>query len=323
MIEQQLCDRAKQLWEAYLQISTSESLDIFEETFHADLVMIGTGKHEFYDSSDAALASMRESQAEMPDIEFEIIDEWYACRQLSREIYLVYGTIWVKEKDYLNKPILIEMDTRFSMVYRLEENGNFKLMHTHHSMPNVEQQPDEYYPRTISEKANKAMELVQVFQQRAEKDLLSGLLNRVYFEKHVENAMRDGDGVFYMIDLDNFKEVNDTLGHSCGDKILVLFANLLFEVFGKKAILGRMGGDEFAAFEVGPQRWEEVERKAQQLITKFKMTSEQFDNAVNISCSIGISQVTEFDNTFVSIYKNADYALYHAKKSNKAAFRWY
>lgn len=94
----------------------------------------------------------------------------------------------------------------------------------------------------------KIKELNQELKKESETDKLTGLLNKKALEYLCrEFLLLDGEesAALYVIDLDHFKEANDTYGHQCGDMILQRFANFLLEIFGKTAFVGRFGGDEF------------------------------------------------------------------------------
>lgn len=121
-------------------------------------------------------------------------------------------------------------------------------------------------------------------------------------------------GYFYIFDLDNFKQVNDIFGHVRGDEILIQFSNILTKVFVNDAIIGRLGGDEFAVFEYSNQSKENVENKAKKVLELCLESN---------SCSIGISKLENKSDTFQSLYKQSDYALYYSKRNNKGNFSWF
>ena len=100
----------------------------------------------------------------------------------------------------------------------------------------------------MTDPANPALAYSKALARRAELDPMTGLFNHVAFEGHVCEALARGasGGTFFMIDLDDFKLVNDTLGHPEGDRVIVEFADVLSDVFARDAYVGRMGGDEFA-----------------------------------------------------------------------------
>ena len=180
------------------------------------------------------------------------------------------------------------------------------MSHLHHSTPNVDQRREEYYPKTATEQANAALEYSKALERRADLDSMTELLNHAAFEKHVAAALTRGstDSAFFMIDLDNFKQVNDTLGHPEGDRVIVEFADTLERVFARDALVGRM---------------EDAEAKARELIDAW--ASHSASRAVPLGCSLGIVRV-ERGKTFYDLYRAADEALYASKGRGKGCFSW-
>lgn len=125
-----------------------------------------------------------------------------------------------------------------------------------------------------------------------------------------------------MIDLDNFKEVNDNLGHAYGDRVLTDTAEKIKEVFPSNALIGRLGGDEFAVF-AGFNAFdlenltEYMSKKGQQLCRSLKAKYANGDKEVEVSASIGIASAPTDGEDFMSVYQKADKALYLSKRSGK------
>lgn len=158
----------------------------------------------------------------------------------------------------------------------------------------------------------------------AEMDLLTGLYNKITSQKLIDEYL-SGDGknkesVLFAIDIDNFKGVNDNLGHLKGDKVLIDIANKLKKIFRKTDIIARFGGDEFVIFVKNIEDDNFIEVKAQEIIKNIKCEVDDNKKCV-ISASVGVAiyPTTGFD--FKSLYRNADDALYQAKKSGKDSWR--
>jgi diguanylate cyclase (GGDEF)-like protein len=124
------------------------------------------------------------------------------------------------------------------------------------------------------------------------------------------------DGVFMLLDLDNFKSINDQGGHIYGDCALTSFAGALQCVFGDIGILGRLGGDEFIIFLKGTGSAETAKAKSQELSRIASNTLS--DRNTVLSFSTGIARVLA-DDTFSELYRKADTALYRAKQMGKNA----
>ena len=164
-------------------------------------------------------------------------------------------------------------------------------------------------------------------ERYAQRDALTGLYNRVYFAKQFEKHRNKGGlGCLVMLDLDNFKGVNDTLGHEVGDKILIAAADTLTEVSGKQHICGRLGGDEYIMYirdEIDSQKIGEICQSLQSIFAQ-KISEQGFE--LITSMSIGGKLLTEaikIDSAedFAESYRAADKMLYESKKSGKSTYR--
>lgn len=162
--------------------------------------------------------------------------------------------------------------------------------------------------------------------EKAENDQLTGILNKKTMEERVkaqlEHRAGSGNLIFFMIDLDNFKDVNDTLGHAYGDKVLTEAAEKLKQVFPAKALIGRLGGDEFSvcasfdAFDLD-NLTEYMTQKGDKLCDILKEEYVSGDKSVQVSASIGIASAPVDGEDFLTIYQKADKALYLSKRSGK------
>ncbi|NHM13288.1 sensor domain-containing diguanylate cyclase [Xiamenia xianingshaonis] len=156
--------------------------------------------------------------------------------------------------------------------------------------------------------------------QNARTDYLTGLYNRRYFyEALAENESADSTAIMIM-DLDNFKGINDTYGHTVGDHLLVLAANILKDVFAENVVV-RWGGDEFVASMRNVSSVDEVCEKAQRFLDLIAEQSEQSCEMCKVTGSVGV--VVDFTGTepIDELIKRADDALYAAKSSGKSCLR--
>ncbi len=159
---------------------------------------------------------------------------------------------------------------------------------------------------------------------KATTDGLTGLMNRAETEKQVNEKLsklhEEGKSVFALIDLDGFKEINDRFGHDCGDRALVFFANTLRATFRFGDSLGRLGGDEFVVHMTLTADKEVVARRLTELADRLKADIVSPECTVKgLSCSVGCC-IARFGDTFESVYRRADEALYKAKLSGKNQF---
>lgn len=166
----------------------------------------------------------------------------------------------------------------------------------------------------------------------AQRDPLTNLLNKVASQKRIEeylNTAADGDcSALLIVDLDNFKQINDSMGHLVGDAILVDAAQRLKTHFRSTDTVGRLGGDEFIIHIQNIQDVSIVQKKAEQLILELgdiETVNNGMENSPSIalSCSIGAAIYPKHGKSFKELYRHADLALYQSKKNGKNQYNVY
>ena len=158
-------------------------------------------------------------------------------------------------------------------------------------------------------------------EEKISLDLLTGLYNKVSTEKKIKELLQEKcAGTMYMIDIDNFKEVNDTLGHIIGDKVIIDVAKILKDIFREVDIVGRVGGDEFMVFCPSLVSQRSIENKARMICEALKKTYISENDSVTISTSVGVCIETKNELDFETMYINADRALYQAKHLGKSQY---
>lgn len=165
-------------------------------------------------------------------------------------------------------------------------------------------------------------------QEMAETDLLSGLLNKTFMEKYVSERLENDDciGAMYMIDLDNFKQVNDRIGHSAGDKAICDAATKLKLIFSEKDFISRLGGDEFCVFmclksDVPENRVMELINEKAKILGSMLLDDYRSEDAkVNVTASIGIALYPQNGKTYKTLFECADSALYYVKQNGKDGY---
>ncbi len=163
---------------------------------------------------------------------------------------------------------------------------------------------------------------------QATHDSLTSLPNRILLADRIQqgiaHAKREDTYLsVLMIDLDNFKEVNDNLGHAAGDTLLKLVANRLSASVREIDTVIRLGGDEFVVILMSQNRAEDSIIKAKELIEKIIIPFQIEDHSITITASIGISYYPDDGQDANALLKNADAALYHAKKMGRNTFQVY
>ena len=169
-------------------------------------------------------------------------------------------------------------------------------------------------------------ESVQETQNELEKDSLTGFLNRKYFEEKINNYLLQpkSRGTFFMMDLDNFKMINDTYGHASGDELIRIFADVLRANTREKDFVCRIGGDEFAIFYPEMDKDHVIIERAENII---KMFAEKKQEAGYGICSVSIGIMTKYlaskEMDYDSLYEKADKALYYVKNNGKDDYYHY
>ncbi len=159
----------------------------------------------------------------------------------------------------------------------------------------------------------------------AEKDPLTQLYNKVTTRSMIEECLEKNhtqQHALLIIDIDNFKTINDTRGHVIGDQILLAFAAELSKSFRETDILGRTGGDEFVVLIKNVQSIALVCDKLQRLTASFKKYG--IDNGFpgRLSTSIGVAMYNKDGKTYEELFKKADAALYEAKRNGKDQYKF-
>lgn len=154
----------------------------------------------------------------------------------------------------------------------------------------------------------------------SEHDPLTGLLNRREFKKRVNKILENNDieGAFIIIDIDNFKRINDKYGHVKGDGILKQISKNLKRSFSEIDSISRLGGDEFIVFTISSTSEKEISFMMNNFFEKVK----NIETDIIITCSAGVC-FTSKDIDYDSLYYNADMALLSAKISGKNSYKIY
>ena len=175
----------------------------------------------------------------------------------------------------------------------------------------------------LTEKRKSAAEISRL----ARYDSLTGLPNRALMRQTLEEALRNGrirrtGCSLFLIDLDRFKNVNDTLGHPIGDLLLGQVAERLIKVVGDDGQVGRLGGDEFKAVFPGLEEPRELAELAKRMIMQVSMPYVIEGHNISIGASLGIAIASQ-GSCLDSLVRDADLALYAAKADGRGTWRFF
>ena len=172
----------------------------------------------------------------------------------------------------------------------------------------------------VSKRKEKENQLLQ----QAECDTLTGLLNRrsfqAYAEKHLQESVA-GTSALMIIDVDDFKQMNDRWGHIFGDSVLTLISDTMKNCFRQGDFISRIGGDEFMILANGRSlSIQTLEDRLMNMQRLLKNTPTPDNGSVDITLSIGVA-IIHNGETFEDIYDRADKILYEVKRQGKNGFK--
>lgn len=205
-------------------------------------------------------------------------------------------------QDFITKPFVpVVMHSRIARILELEDSR-----------------------RRLANKLEETIQEVTDIKNKSQQDALTGLWNRAYTETAVNALIKEGEsGMLFMIDMDNFKAINDNYGHIEGDNTLKMFAETMKKYSSEGDILCRIGGDEFVMYIKGKSSMAQTGNLAGDIISDIcrKLKQKEFDT--NTSVSIGIARIPEDGSDFNAAYNAADKALYYVKQNGKNSFHFF
>lgn len=175
----------------------------------------------------------------------------------------------------------------------------------------------------IDDRKKKEMELLL----RAEKDALTGIYNQGATEQLIHNAIEDGNenslSAMMIIDLDNFKEANDLLGHANGDQLLEKTAGILKEMFKGGDVIGRIGGDEFLVYMRNLESISDADEMAGNIVKQVRYDLDFEGQPIHVTCSVGVAVYPYHGKNYEELFEKADRAVYTVKANGKDGYRVY
>ena len=168
-------------------------------------------------------------------------------------------------------------------------------------------------------------EFTQLSKMLARKDALTNLVNREDAKMQINTYLCDKrhKGALLILDLDNFKMINDQLGHTAGDNALITFAKILTKAVREADIVCRLGGNEFIIFMREMTDRDSIINKVTYIITETKSEVSPTSLHRVVSASVGIAMAQQDGETFDELYQNADSALYYVKNNGKSGYFFY
>ncbi len=163
-------------------------------------------------------------------------------------------------------------------------------------------------------------------ERRLMNDDMTGLYNKTACENIISDMLEKENpcGAMLVLDIDNFKLINDTFGHTFGDTVIENFATDVKDSVDENTVVGRIGGDEFLIYIPGSSRKKAIET-ASHICTLMKNTyvGEQMQLPDSVGCSIGITYIPDDGTAFNTVFDKADLAMYYSKSKGKNCFSVY
>ncbi len=210
-------------------------------------------------------------------------------------------------------PLIIEM--------KINQKWNWYRIHTFLVDQNYMVGFFEDYNEIVSQDQK-----IKEIKKKNQTDPLTGLYTREYFVQTVEillhqNKQKSINGIsaLFLLDLDHFKQINDTLGHIMGDQVLHEAGALLKAITRKEDVCGRLGGDEFVLYIQNASDMKAIIKCAEKINAALSMTYGGEEKKVTVTASIGVA-VTRNDSDFRELYERADRALYQVKEEKKNGY---
>lgn len=166
----------------------------------------------------------------------------------------------------------------------------------------------------------------RMLREKADTDLLTGLNNKLATERKIKDYIEqypDSMAMMFVLDIDNFKKINDTMGHAFGDEVLKTLGRTISPIFRVTDIIGRTGGDEFTIFLKFLKTDENTLKEAQKLVNFFNGFTAGEYVKYSATASIGAAVFPADGKDFETLYKAADKALYKAKQRGKNQLAFY
>lgn len=229
----------------------------------------------------------------------------------------------------------------FGMIKRASKEEEHGMLEYRVNVADVGQEPEYAWHRTIyksvpgengeilrilgrTEDVTRERRIQDEMELRLKQDDLTKLLNKSTTKSEIEAFLKKnvrGTHALMLIDVDNFKGINDTLGHMFGDSVLITIAKKIQDLFRATDIVGRIGGDEFMVFMKHTDYYQ-AKLKAESICKNVRQTYHGGSKEeIEVSCSVGVAIISTVKESYSSLFARADMAMYQAKEAGKNQYR--
>lgn len=290
-------------------------------------ILGGLGDRAFLEGIQNVREALCVQKQHMENILFRIEDEWYKNIPLAPKVEVIYGCVHICGADTDDYPQgnLCALDEKidfqlcFSVVF--QEREEWRLTHMHLSVPQKDGELTEYVSGTLVQRFAETQNMLNHMRRLAEQDPVTSLYNHRAFFEMAEQMLQCENCYLMVLDLNQFKNINDTYGHLVGDDILKRTGEVLRAATRKNDIVGRVGGDEFAVLCVDVQTDEMALAIAERMV---KDVNEQAGKAISrmVEISVGVAR-HHVQNTMKKTFEQADFAMYQIKRRHENGCKMY
>ena len=269
-----------------------------------EIMLVNERYHMLEEVSDDIVLDydVKKQQFEIPECYLKFAEDKSVKYAGTEELY---GAIHPDDRERFQKifETALQREMKGTAEYRLRQGTNGKILKI------IGRSYDISTERAVREKLLREVQLdplTRIYNKTA-----SGEIVDAFLEKSTQ-----GTHVLYVIDIDDFKKINDTFGHTVGDMVISDIATLIREQFTDEAVVGRVGGDEFMVF-VKDTSLQEAEAKAEQLCTNVQKTLSGDGAVIVVTLSVGMAVTGKDGYDYSTLFERADHAMYHIKKNGK------
>lgn len=308
-----LTERVKEIFHAFFLQPDCAGLRRVFHYFHQDCILSGLEDSQMCVGLDAIEELLLQKKQEKVHLSFRFTNAQYHQRFLQDQVGQVFGNLHILGDDptasaTVRPDHLIDVECSFIATF-LRCGDDFKMISGHLCL-------------AFGAKFGSLHELLKQFQQvtqLANQDPVTSLYNHRAFFDSAQNTVSLDNCYLMVVDLDNFKQINDTYGHLTGDAVLKRTGQILRSAVREKDIVGRIGGDEFAVLCIGIDSDDAALAVAQRMVKNVQQFVGR-DFSIDVHISIGIARKKPCDS-LQDTFRQADTALYQVKRTSKNGCR--
>ncbi len=288
-----------------------------------EIMLVNERYHMLEEVSDDIVLDydVKKQQFEIPECYLKFAEDKSVKYAGAEELY---GAIHPDDRERFQKMFetALQREMKGTAEYRLrqggKESGKYAYFRTYYqSIADYDGKISHIIGRSYDISTERAVR--EKLLREVQLDPLTRIYNKTASREMVDAFLEkatQGTHVLYVIDIDDFKTINDTFGHTVGDMVISEIAALIGEQFTEEAIVGRVGGDEFIVF-MKDTSVKEAEKKAEQMCRNVRKTLSGDGAVIHVTMSVGMAVTGKDGYDYNTLFERADHAMYHIKKNEK------